>query len=283
MDGLAGKGGGIVFLPGGDYRIEGRLNVPSGVELRGIHDVPHHTMGGGSVLHVYPSDDEPTITLAVQQRPARPLASTIPEQRLPTMSSPTRSSSRDAASDIHVINVNAANPYKFIDFMTHRCDNHYIDYPSGAPADDRYRHRRRQPERHRPEHAVQPALLPCARPRETAASPSSPGAAFQERRCCGNTRRKTSTRWWSATARGEFLYQNFVYGSLYGIHFTRQYGAGRGGLHQPRARHRRLQGRRLLRARPRHHLHDQQRAGRHVVAEQDRHQALRRTSTPKPP
>ena len=43
-------GGGTVYVPAGNYRFAGEIVVPSGVELRGIFDVPHHTVSGGSVL-----------------------------------------------------------------------------------------------------------------------------------------------------------------------------------------------------------------------------------------
>ncbi|MCL5270092.1 MAG: glycoside hydrolase family 55 protein, partial [bacterium] len=42
--------GGTVYLPAGVYRVAGSLRVPTGVELRGIWDVPHHTAGEGTVL-----------------------------------------------------------------------------------------------------------------------------------------------------------------------------------------------------------------------------------------
>lgn len=40
--GAAGKSGGEVFLPPGQYRIAGSLRVPTGVTLRGSWDAPHH-------------------------------------------------------------------------------------------------------------------------------------------------------------------------------------------------------------------------------------------------
>ena len=43
-------GGGTVYVPAGLYRFAGQLRVPTGVELRGTFDVPHHTISGGSVL-----------------------------------------------------------------------------------------------------------------------------------------------------------------------------------------------------------------------------------------
>lgn len=64
LDRAGQDGGGIVFVPGGNYILRGTLSVPSGVELRGIHDVPHHTMGSGSMLHVYPTPGQgPAITV----------------------------------------------------------------------------------------------------------------------------------------------------------------------------------------------------------------------------
>lgn len=45
-------GGGIVYLPAGYYRTTGSLTIPSGVELRGIHEGLHVPTGEGSVLYV---------------------------------------------------------------------------------------------------------------------------------------------------------------------------------------------------------------------------------------
>ncbi|MGN0853333.1 MAG: glycosyl hydrolase family 28-related protein [Kiritimatiellia bacterium] len=45
-----GRTGGTVYVPAGRYRFASGLVVPSGVELRGCTDVPHHTCSGGSVL-----------------------------------------------------------------------------------------------------------------------------------------------------------------------------------------------------------------------------------------
>ena len=64
LDQASKDGGGIVFVPGGNYVIRGTLSVPGGVELRGVFDVPHHTVGGGSMLHVYPgTSKEPTVAV----------------------------------------------------------------------------------------------------------------------------------------------------------------------------------------------------------------------------
>jgi hypothetical protein len=49
----AANGGGTVFVPGGNYRLNGSLTVPAGVELRGIFDTPNDTKVKGSLLNVY--------------------------------------------------------------------------------------------------------------------------------------------------------------------------------------------------------------------------------------
>ena len=49
----ANPGGGTVYVPGGRYAFRGDIVVPTGVELRGCSDVPHHTVSGGTVLLVH--------------------------------------------------------------------------------------------------------------------------------------------------------------------------------------------------------------------------------------
>ncbi len=44
LDAAGDAGGGTVYIPAGLYRCSGSLIVPSGVEVRGCFDVPHHTM-----------------------------------------------------------------------------------------------------------------------------------------------------------------------------------------------------------------------------------------------
>ncbi len=52
-------GGGTVYVPGGAYRINGNLEVPTGVELRGVHDVPIYTGHGRSILLSYLDMENP--------------------------------------------------------------------------------------------------------------------------------------------------------------------------------------------------------------------------------
>jgi hypothetical protein len=216
LDAIGRSGGGIVFLPGGDYRIEGNLNVPAGVELRGIHDVPHHTMGGGSILHVYPRTDQPTITLEGRSG-LRGLSFHYPEQNMRrVLEAPFLLQGRGA--DLYIINVNAANPYRLLDLMTHRCDHHHVDYLSGAPLKTGIAIgggcqggvvRNTQ---FNPHYALRPPRNPLFKP-----------GKFDE---LWTFQKENLDALVVADCADQFLYQNFVYGSLYGIHFTRRDDAG---------------------------------------------------------
>jgi len=225
MDLQAEQGGGTVFLPGGDYLIKGRLNVPSGVELRGIHDVPHHTMGGGSVLHIYPSGDEPTVTLESKSG-LRGLGFYYPEQKIDDVQEyPFLIQGK--GNDIYIINVNSANPYRFIDLMTHRCDNHFIEYPSGAPLMVGVAIGGSSLNGVVQNMQFNPHYWARA-PRKNPLYDNKPG---------GGVHSGTGKQLWEyqkenldalviGACENEFLYQNFVFGSLYGIHFTEQDGKG---------------------------------------------------------
>ncbi len=230
IDEQSRKGGGIVFLPGGDYRIKGRLTLPSGIELRGIHDVPHHTMGAGSVLHIYPSGDEPTIVMESSSC-MRGLAFHYPEQIITDVKEyPFLIQGR--GKDICIFNVNASNPFKFIDFMSHTCDRHFIDYASGGPL------------------MVGIALGAGSRdgvvqnlqfnPHYWARVPRGKRNPLYANKPEGGLNSGKQTSWmmyWEYQKENldalmightvnQFLYQNFVYGSLYGIHFMEQNGEG---------------------------------------------------------
>ena len=219
------KGGGIVFLPGGDYRIRGHLRIPTGVALRGIHDVPHHTMGGGSVLHIYPPDSEPTIVMESGSC-LRGLGFNYPEQDITDLKDyPFLIQGR--GSDLGIIHINAANPYRFIDFMTHRCDNHFIDYASGSPLligiavgggskNGVVRNLQFNPH------------YWGRRPRRNPFYDNGPdsGVRHGTGRQLWEYQKENMDALMVGHSTNEFLYQNFVYGSLYGIHFIQQNGEG---------------------------------------------------------
>ncbi len=134
------NGGGTVFVPGGNYRLDGNLTVPTGVELRGIFDVAHGSRVKGSLLNIYggrnQADGTPFIQIE-ENAGIKGLTFHYPEQ-IYNRNDPNGNGMygmvpypfmiRGLGSDIYVINVAATIPYQIIDLATYRCDRHYIDY-----------------------------------------------------------------------------------------------------------------------------------------------------------
>ena len=50
LDALKASGGGTLYLPAGRYLVDKPIKIPSGVELRGSWDVQHHTQNGGTAI-----------------------------------------------------------------------------------------------------------------------------------------------------------------------------------------------------------------------------------------
>lgn len=131
------NGGGIVFVPGGDYRIDGNLMVPTGVELKGIFDVHHSTRDKGSLLNVYAgrnkADGIPFIQIE-SDAGIRGLTFHYPEQIYDDTDTvnygmvPYPFLIRGLGPDIYAINLAATIPYQLLDLATYRCDRHYVDY-----------------------------------------------------------------------------------------------------------------------------------------------------------
>lgn len=216
-------GGGIVFAPAGDYVIRGSLSIPSGVELRGIHDVPHHTMGSGSMLHIYPgSEQKPSVTMQPRSG-LRGITFNYPEQAIANLKE-YPFLIRGHGDDIYIVHVNCSNAFKFLDLMTNACNRHYVDYLSGSPlrigiavgggsVEGEIRNVQFNPH----------YWSRCDR-----------GNPFFRNSSGG--RRGGPSVWgyqkenldaiWVGNCKRELLFQNFVYGSLYGIHFSQQEGQG---------------------------------------------------------
>ena len=228
-----GAGGGIVFLKGGDYVIRGNLTIPSGVELKGVYDVPHHTIGAGSVLQVYTgrgkSTGRPTIVMESGSG-LTGVSANYPDQRASAID-PYPFLIAGKGKGIYIVNVNCANAYQLLDMMTHRCDNHYIDYLSGAPL------------------KVGVRIGAGARNgiiQNTQFNPHywsrAPNGRFYRNRPAKGARGGDWNHLWEyqkdnldalmfGHCVNQLQLQNFVYGSLYGIHFVAEKtGSAEGGF-----------------------------------------------------
>jgi hypothetical protein len=130
----ARNGGGIVFLPGGEYSMGGDLVIPPGVELRGVYDVPHHTSGRGSVLYVHAGRNEPTAApfIIMKERSGlRGVTFDYPEEKIDDVV-PYPFMVQGRGADIYVANICVVNAYNMLDFASYKCDRHYINYPAGV-------------------------------------------------------------------------------------------------------------------------------------------------------
>lgn len=132
----AGKSddGATVYAAAGYYRCAGTLRVPSGVELRGSSDVPHHTQNGGTVLLATAGkgeeEGEPFITLAPGSG-VRGIGVWYPEQQI---SEPVAYpwTVRSLGPGCWLTDVNLGNSWQGVDFATHPSDGHRISYVSGG-------------------------------------------------------------------------------------------------------------------------------------------------------
>ena len=133
LDAAAAAGGGIVFLPGGEYRLQGNLTVPSGVELRGVFDVPHHSEIKGSTLMIYcgKGQEKGPPAIAVHARGGvRGLLFCHPEQITHPLT-PFPYVLQGQGADIYLVNITAVCAYQYVDLFTYRCDRHWLDYVVG--------------------------------------------------------------------------------------------------------------------------------------------------------
>lgn len=134
LDEAGRAGGGTVYVPAGNYRFAGHLKVPAGTELRGIFDVPHHTISAGSVLMPTEGrkDEGGTPFLSLDAGSGlRGLTVWYPEQPV-TDPVPYPWTVRSLGPGCWLEDVTLGNAWQGVDFGTHSSDGHVIRYLAGA-------------------------------------------------------------------------------------------------------------------------------------------------------
>lgn len=207
-------GGGTVYFPAGQYRVEKPITVPEGVEIRGSWDVPHHTIGGGSVLFTNVGENDaagaPFITLQANAgirginvyydkqdwKAIKPYAWTI----------------RGIGHGVYAIDTTLVNSYQGIDFGTNDTSGHYIDYVAGSPlkegiylgggATDGFLRN----VQFNPHYAARNNY------------PNKPGDGDFDR--IWNYQKENLDAFRIDDVTGQTIFNTFVYGSLYGIRFA---------------------------------------------------------------
>ncbi|MDR0575672.1 MAG: discoidin domain-containing protein [Tannerella sp.] len=133
------EGGGIVFLPPGKYKVNGNLNIPSGVELKGASDLASVPKGQGSIIEIYAGKNDPNGTpflkLAAKSG-LRGLTFNYPEQTSSLTINPATLPQypyciQVTGEDVYIVNVGVRATYNGIDLFAYPCNNHYIDYFAG--------------------------------------------------------------------------------------------------------------------------------------------------------
>ncbi|MBQ7325826.1 MAG: hypothetical protein IJW98_08785 [Clostridia bacterium] len=129
----AGKTGGIVYLPGGYYRLDAPLTVPAGVELRGAAGSPTREATGltrGTVLLAYygdgssfGTDDQALITLK-ENAGVNGIRILYPENGPADRSLNTTYAIRGTGAGVYVVNTSISAAAYGVDFSD--CDRHYI-------------------------------------------------------------------------------------------------------------------------------------------------------------
>ncbi len=144
INAVAEAGGGVAYVPGGTYRIDGSLSIPTGVELRGTFESAHYgnSTEHGSQLLVYgttvSADAKPLITLA-ESSGVKGLSIFYPDQGYTDSTTVDQSAQIKAYPPTVQANQNTwiqylsiVGCYTAIDAMTNRCDNIVITDVTGA-------------------------------------------------------------------------------------------------------------------------------------------------------
>ena len=135
------NGGGTVYVPGGAYRVNGNLIIPSGVELRGVHDLPAITDNIRSILLSYLDLSKPGDSAFIslnQNSGVRGLLIYRPQQKYNELKGDSIIYDlpyiiRATGSNCWVQNVVIPNANNGIDFNSVSGGGHFIDFYFATP------------------------------------------------------------------------------------------------------------------------------------------------------
>ena len=134
IDEVAAQGGGIVYVPGGNYRFWTPIHIPANVELRGSSSIATRDINSalnGTVFLCYYGDDETSkpedtafITLEGENAGVNGIRITYPENGSVGTDWNSTYTIRGTADKVYVINSMITASAYGIDFSD--CDDHYI-------------------------------------------------------------------------------------------------------------------------------------------------------------
>ena len=142
LDALNASGGGTLYLPAGRYLVDKPIKIPSGVELRGSWDVQHHTQNGGTAIFTnYDGGDAGENAPSLIQLETNAGIRGITLAQLNIISGEYSAESprktpfliQGQGPKVYVINVTIAIGDKGIDLASYDTSGHYVDYLGGVP------------------------------------------------------------------------------------------------------------------------------------------------------
>lgn len=142
LDALKASGGGTLYLPAGRYLVDKPIKISSGVELRGSWDVQHHTQNGGTAIFTnYDGGDAGENAPSLIQLETNAGIRGITLAQLNIISGEYSAESprktpfliQGQGPKVYVINVTIAIGDKGIDLASYDTSGHYVDYLGGVP------------------------------------------------------------------------------------------------------------------------------------------------------
>ncbi len=143
LNAVKAAGGGTVYLPGGRYLVDKPITVPSGVELRGTWDVQHHTQSGGAAIFTNYSGGaagEKGPSLIQLQAHAGIRGFNIVQLNIATGDfnannpRPTPFLIQGQGTNVYIVNITVPVGDKGIDLASYNTSGHYVDYFAGVVA-----------------------------------------------------------------------------------------------------------------------------------------------------
>ena len=141
LNSVKSAGGGTVYLPGGRYLVNNPITIPSGVELRGTWDVQHHTQSGGTGIFTNydggaAGENGPSLVQLKKGAGLRGLK--IVQQNIATEgysnTNPRKTPFliQGQGSDIYIVNVTIPLGDKGMDLASYNTSRHYVDFFTGV-------------------------------------------------------------------------------------------------------------------------------------------------------
>jgi hypothetical protein len=141
LNAVKAAGGGTLYLPAGRYLVNNPIKVPSGVELRGTWDVQHHTQSAGvGIFTTYSGGaaGEKGPSLIQLAAGAGIRGFTIAQLNIATDGFSTENPRatpfliQGQGPDVYIVNITVSAGDKGIDLASYNTSRHYVDYFAGV-------------------------------------------------------------------------------------------------------------------------------------------------------